>query len=45
MYELLVTGMICQGCIKSITNALKTIDAVANVEVDLANSLVKIETK
>lgn len=45
MYELNVTGMTCQGCVKSVTNALKNIDANANVQIDLANSLVKIDSK
>ncbi len=45
MYELNVTGMTCQGCVKSVTNALKTIDAEANIQVELANNLVKIESK
>ena len=45
MYELNVTGMTCQGCVKSVTNALKNIDANANVQIDLVNSLVKIDSK
>lgn len=45
MYELNVTGMTCQGCVKSVTNALKTIDANAKVQIDLTNNLVKIDSK
>lgn len=45
MYEFNVTGMTCQGCVKSVTNALKTIDAGAIVQVELANNLVKVESK
>lgn len=45
MYEFNVTGMTCQGCAKSVTNALKTIDANAVVQVELANNLVKVESK
>lgn len=45
MYELNVNGMTCQGCVRSVTNAIKTIDADAIVQVELDNNLVKVESK
>ena len=44
MYELKVDGMTCGGCAASVKRAVKTLDANANVGVDLAAKTVKIET-
>ena len=44
MYELKVDGMTCGGCAASVKRAIQTLDAHANVDVDLAGKTVKIET-
>lgn len=44
MYELKVDGMTCGGCAASVKRAVQTLDANANVDVDLAAKTVKIET-
>lgn len=44
MYELKVDGMTCGGCAASVKRAVQTLDANANVEVDLAGKTVKVET-
>jgi copper chaperone len=44
MYELKVDGMTCGGCAASVKRAIQTLDANANVDVDLAGKTVKIET-
>jgi copper chaperone len=44
MYELKVDGMTCGGCAASVKRAIQTLDANANVDVDLAAKTVKIET-
>lgn len=44
MYELKVDGMTCGGCAASVKRALQALDAKANVDVDLADKRVRIET-
>lgn len=44
MLSLKVSGMTCGGCIKAVTRALQAQDPQANVEVDLATQIVKLET-
>ena len=44
MIETKVLGMTCQGCVKSVTNALKSLDANAEVTVELATKLVTVKT-
>jgi len=39
-----VKGMSCGHCVKSITNAIKTLDPTAAVAVDLARGRVEIES-
>lgn len=45
MIEAKVLGMTCQGCVKSVTNALKALDASAEVTVELGNKLVTVKTQ
>ena len=45
MAQFLVTGMTCGGCARSVTKALKGVDAGAKVEVDLARKLVSVESQ
>lgn len=44
MYELKVDGMTCGGCAASVKRALQTLDANADVNVDLAGKTVKVTT-
>lgn len=44
MLSLKVSGMTCGGCIKAVTRAVQARDPQANVEVDLATQIVKLET-
>lgn len=44
MYELTVEGMTCGGCAASVKRALQTLDANADVNVDLTSKKVKVET-
>ncbi len=37
-----VSGMTCGSCVKHVTNALKTLDGVGDVSVDLATGKVKV---
>ncbi len=45
MYEFKVQGMTCGGCVKSVTNSIKKVDAEASVEVDLKTQSIKIDSK
>ncbi len=45
MYELTVEGMTCGGCAASVKRALQTLDANADVNVDLTTKQVKVSTK
>ena len=38
-----VTGMHCNGCVRSVTNALRRIAGVSNVEVLLPENSAKVE--
>jgi len=42
MYEIKVSGITCGGCVNSVTNALKALDAKADVSVDLASQTVRV---
>lgn len=37
-----VTGMTCQGCAKSVTNAIKAVDEAAEVSIDLEAKTVTV---
>ena len=41
--QLIVEGMTCDHCVRSITKAIQAIDAQARVDVDLAKGTVAIE--
>ncbi len=41
--RLSITGMTCQGCVESVTHALRAIDGVRNVEVLLESGLATIQ--
>ncbi|MEO3706794.1 heavy-metal-associated domain-containing protein [Trichormus azollae] len=43
--KLTVPGMACSACANNITNAVKAIDANANVEADLKTKLVNVDTQ
>lgn len=40
---LLVEGMSCNGCAASVERALRTLDAIAEVQVDLASGRVTVD--
>ena len=42
MQSFKVSGMSCGHCVRAITQAIKTLDASAEVEVDLASGLVQV---
>ncbi|HSH36953.1 copper ion binding protein [Schnuerera sp.] len=39
---MLVEGMSCNHCIMAVTNALKELDGVSNVDVDLENKKIEV---
>lgn len=41
--ELGVEGMSCEHCVMAITRALKPLDSVKNIDVDLKNKKVRLE--
>lgn len=43
MLELNVTGMTCGHCVRAVTDAVKTLDREAEVQVDLASKRVRVE--
>ncbi|ACV68283.1 heavy-metal-associated domain-containing protein [Desulfohalobium retbaense] len=43
MPEVTVKGMSCQHCVQAVTNALESIDGIANVQVDLSTGRVEFE--
>lgn len=45
MVQFHVAGMTCGGCARSVTNAVKGVDADATVDVDLATKLVAVDSK
>lgn len=44
MVQFHVAGMTCGGCARSVTNAVKGVDAGAVVNVDLATKLVAVDS-
>lgn len=42
--EFLIDNMTCGGCAKSVTKAIQSVDSSATVSIDLATSLVKVES-
>jgi copper chaperone len=44
MLEFRVDGMTCGGCARAVTNAVKSVDDAAAVQVDLASKLVTVGT-
>jgi copper chaperone len=44
MYEIKISGMTCGGCVKSVSNALKSLDSGAEVNVDLSSQTVRIKS-
>ena len=44
MYELIVEGMTCGGCVRGVTRSAQGVDGNAKVEVDLALKKVRIDT-
>ena len=45
MVQFHVAGMTCGGCARSVTNAVKGVDAGASVNVDLATKLVTVDSR
>lgn len=45
MYELRVDGMTCGGCVAGVKRAVQAIDAKAQVEVDLNNKMVRVQSE
>jgi copper chaperone len=43
MLELNVTGMTCGHCVHAVTQAVRTLDPQADVQVDLASKRVRVE--
>ena len=43
MLELNVTGMTCGHCVRAVTQAVRTLDPQADVQVDLASKRVRVE--
>jgi copper chaperone len=41
--ELTVTGMTCDHCVRSVTNALQDVEGVTSATVDLAGKSAKVE--
>lgn len=44
MYEFKVEGMTCGGCIKSINNALRSLDPEVKVSADLESKTLRVES-
>lgn len=45
MYELNVEGMTCSHCVRRVTQAIKSVDPAAKVEVDLPRKYVRIASE
>jgi len=43
MTELKIKGMTCNHCKSAVENALKSVDGVNNVEVDLENGVARVD--
>ena len=44
MFDFQVNGMTCGGCARAVTNAVKSVDSAAEVQVDLAAKRVTVES-
>lgn len=44
MYNFEVTDMTCSHCVATVEKAVRSVDSAADVKIDLANLLVKIES-
>jgi len=45
MYELQVEGMSCEGCVRSVTKSVQSVDGNAKVDVDVASKKVRVESQ
>jgi len=45
MYELQVEGMSCDGCVRSVTKSVQSLDGNAKVDVDLVSKKVRVESQ
>lgn len=43
--QLKVPSMVCSGCVETVTKAIKTVDANANVTIDLPSKTVTLESQ
>ena len=43
--QLKVPKIVCSGCVDTVTKAVKSVDATANVEADTKTKMVSIETQ
>lgn len=43
--ELRIANMSCDGCVRSVTRAVQSVDPAAKVEADLPAHLVRLETR
>lgn len=43
-YEFKVPGIMCNGCVRTVTETLKNVEGVTNVEVSLESKLATVET-
>ncbi len=45
MFRFHVPGMTCGGCARSVTAAIKSVDASAQIETDLASKIIRAESR
>lgn len=45
MVQFHVAGMTCGGCARSVTNAVKDVDAGASISIDLATRFVTVDSR
>lgn len=45
MLEFTVKGMTCGGCARAVTNAIRSVDEAATVQIDLAAKRVTVESE
>lgn len=45
MIELKVEGMTCNHCVQAVTRAVKSVDPGADVRVDLAGGMVRVDSR
>ncbi|MEB3279531.1 MAG: heavy-metal-associated domain-containing protein [Lyngbya sp.] len=43
--ELKVPSMVCDGCVDTVTKAIKGLDSDAKVDIDLSTKMVKVDGK